>query len=148
MANFKENVSKVLDSKPVQVISSGLLTLGTSASYLSFTKYRHMMPRSIGEHATNFGLALPIITIGATSVFIEDFARQTNNKKLEQFAKKLYPYAISLMVIANTVFESQFLSQPILFKENTVDFAMGIMGIILGMLAVRGMRKNIISDII
>lgn len=148
MANFKETVGEVLDSKPVQVISTALLTTGIATGYLSQTEYRHMMPRFIGEHAGNFVLSsLPVISFGAICSMVEDYARQTDNQKLEQFAQKLYPLFVALVVGGNMVFESQFLSRPLLFKENAGDFTMGIIAIAVGMLAVRRMRKNIISDI-
>lgn len=143
MANIRENINRVLNSRPTQVISSTLLALGTAADILSQEGYRHAMPRIIGEHAGNFGLsALPIVISGMVSTLIQERGRITYNPKLEAFGRNLYTWSIVFMVGVETGVESQFINQSTLVKENTGDFSMGIIAIALAMLAVNRFRNS------
>ena len=151
MSNIKENLGRFINSKPTQIISSALLSLGTGADILSQSHYRNFMPRIIGTHAGNFGLsALPIVATGIISSLIQENGKLTNRPKLESFGKNLYTWSIIFMLGVEAGVEGQFVNRLALLKENAGDFSMGIIAMALAMLAISRFRnkhnKNKILD--
>ncbi|MBP9702632.1 hypothetical protein KBD69_03005 [Candidatus Woesebacteria bacterium] len=136
-------------------IKDNLIALGLGASSIigigsdvvSQSPYRELLPDIYQEQAGNFGIPWCLgVIINLTGRFLELRGNNENSQDTLELGQKIRNYGNVFIIGVLFGVEGQFINNIELLKENSLDFAMGILAITIGISAGKKIAEAVMGQ--
>lgn len=132
----------VVGATATGVIVDTIAHAGAQGTNPVYYPYRDLFPQIISEHIGNFRLSvLPVLFSGLASTYIDANGKVLNDQQLINLSRGIRWIGIVAAIGMNALFESQFFSDPVLMRENLMDFMFGMLATSLSVVAVKRLAR-------